>query len=127
LPKNNQKIKERINSVRNAVNGLAHLFKGQANARLHLIATVAVITLGFLFKINVSEWALLVLAIGSVLAAELFNTSVEYLADVVSPEHNDKIKQVKDLAAGGVLIAAICSLVIGVIVFGPRIIRLLPF
>ena len=60
-----------------------------------------------------------------VFAAELFNTAIEQLADVIDPEYNPKIKAIKDLAAGGVLITALGAAIIGIILFGPRIIQVL--
>jgi len=71
--------------------------------------------------VSPSEWAILGLCIGSVLAAEAFNTALEQLADAVSLEPNERIGRAKDLGSAGVLIAALCSAVAGVLIFGPKL------
>ena len=121
------KIKDRIASFRNAFNGIALLLTSQTNARLHLIATVVVIALGYYFQISINEWMLITLAIAMVFSAELFNTAIERLSDVIDPEYNPNIKAIKDLAAGGVLITALGAAILGIILFGSRIIQVLSF
>ena len=121
------KIKDRVTSFRNAFNGMAILLSSQTNARLHLIATVAVVALGYYFQISVNEWILITIAIAMVFSAELFNTAMERLADVIDPEYNPKIKTIKDLAAAGVLMTALGAAIIGIFLFGSRIIQVLPF
>lgn len=76
---------------------------------------------GFYYKISASEWTVLLLAIQVVLTLETVNTAIENLADFVSTERNDKIMRIKDLAAAGVLISAVTAMIIGVIVFLPKI------
>ena len=71
-----------------------------------------------------TEWIAIVFAIGSVLAAEAVNSSIEALADLVSPEYNEAIKRTKDLAAGAVLILAISAAIVGLIIFIPKILTL---
>ena len=111
----------RFKSFLHAAKGIALMFATQHNARIHFVATAAVVFLGFFLKVSSLEWCLLTLAIGFVFAAELFNTSIEILCNWSHPGFSDKIKQVKDLAAGGVLAAAATSVVIGAIVFIPKI------
>jgi diacylglycerol kinase len=106
---------------------MAILLFSQTNARLHLIATVAVVALGYYFQISVNEWILITIAIAMVFSAELFNTAIERLADVIHPEYNPKIKTIKDLAAAGVLMTALGAAIIGIFLFGSRIIQVLPF
>ncbi len=95
------------------------MFSGEHNARIHLLAAAIVIAGGIIFSVSLFSWVLLVLAIGLVFIAELINTSLEHLADVVSPEKNEKIKKAKDLAAAAVLVSAIMAVVIGLVVFLP--------
>ncbi len=108
-----------------AVNGLKILFKEENNARIHLLATILVVLLGFILKINIQEWMLLSIAIALVLGAEAINSSIENLADFITEERNEKIKKVKDLSAAAVFICAIIALFIGLLIFIPKIIILI--
>jgi diacylglycerol kinase len=108
-----------------AFNGLKEASATQPNFKIHILSTIVVITGGLFFKIGVTEWALLLFAIGMVTAAECFNTSLEYLTNLVSPQHNVIAGKVKDLSAAGVLISAVVALAIGLIVFIPKITVLL--
>lgn len=105
-----------------AFKGIFFAFTTQTNINIHIIISVLVIIAGFIFKINRVEWLFIIFAIGLVLSAELFNTAIETLVDLVSPDYNQKAGQVKDVAAGAVLIAAFISVIIGLIVFLPKII-----
>lgn len=111
----------RTSSFRYAFNGMKTLFKTESNAVLHLIAAIAVIVLGLVLGLSGTEWIVISFAIGIVFAAELFNSSIEYLADVVCPGFDSRIKKVKDLAAAGVLMASVAAFVAGLIVFVPKI------
>ena len=111
----------RIKSVCFAIEGIATFFKTQHNAWIHAFAAILVVFAGFFFKVNSSEWCLLTFAIAFVLIAEMLNTAIEFLTDIVSPVYNQKAKMVKDVAAGAVLIASIAAVVIGLIVFLPKI------
>jgi len=119
------KIGDRLKSFKFAFNGIRILFVNEHNAWLHLAATVLVIITGIAFKISILEWAAVFIAIGLVFTAEAINTSIEKLSDFVSPERRSSIKEVKDLASAGVLISAITALLIGLIVFIPKILTLI--
>jgi diacylglycerol kinase (ATP) len=101
--------------------GLAHLVKSQRNARVHVAATGLVVWLGVWTDRSRLEWLALVLAIGLVWTTEAFNTSVELVVDLVSPDPHPLAKRAKDVAAGGVLLAALASVVIAALVFGPAL------
>ena len=101
------------------------MLKSQQNAWVHAFATIAVVIAGFVFGISTSEWCLLVLAIIAVWMAEALNTAIEFLADVASPEFHPLVKKAKDVAAGAVLISAIGAIVLGIIIFGPHILKLM--
>jgi diacylglycerol kinase len=101
------------------------MFANEHNAWIHLAATVLVIIAGIAFKISLLEWAAIFIAIGLVFTSEAINTSIEKLSDFVSPEKRSSIKEVKDLASAGVLISAITALIIGLIVFVPKILALI--
>lgn len=93
----------------------------EAQALMHLVAAVATVVAGFWLEISTNEWIAVIFAIGLVIVAEMLNTAIEKLTDMVSPEIHPKAKVVKDLAAGAVLIASIVSAVIGLIVFMPKL------
>ncbi len=108
-----------------AFNGIWYGLKSQQSMRLHLIAVAIVVSAGTVLELNRVEWALVVGVIGLVLAAELFNTSIESLLDMVTEERDEKAGLIKDVAAGSVLVAAVVSVIVGVIVFLPKIILLI--
>ena len=115
---------DRLKSFRNAFSGIAVLIKYEHNARIHLVILIAVIAAGLLLHITTSDWIAIVLAAGIVFMSESFNTALEYLSDVISPGHNEKIGIAKDLAAAAVMISVITSVIVGLIVFIPKIFRL---
>lgn len=117
-------VKKRVRSFKYAFRGLACLFKNEHNAQIHLFIAICVVIAGFLLNISPTEWIAIVLAIGFVLAAESFNTAIEALCDEVSSDYRELIRRSKDIAAAGVVIAALTAVVIGLIVFIPKIIGL---
>lgn len=90
------------------------------NFRIHLMAIVAILLAGWYFQLAAGEWLWIVFAIGLVLVAELLNTAIELLVDLVSPSFNTQAGKVKDIAAGAVLIAAVISVCIAGIIFIPK-------
>lgn len=119
-----QEYKKLINSFKYAIEGIISSFKTERNMKIHVLAMIIVIALGLFFKLNKVEWCFIIIAIASVISAELFNTAIETVVDMVSPERNPKAKLVKDIAAGAVLVVAIGAAIIGFIIFGPRVINL---
>jgi len=117
-------LKKRLKSFVYAFNGLIYMLKHEHNSRIHLFAVICVIVAGFLFKISLIEWIAVVFACGLVFVAEIINSSIEQLADYISPEPNEKIKTGKDLAAAAVLVSAIVAVIIGLIIFVPYIIKI---
>ena len=115
-------VAARGRSFVNAFRGLAALLASQHNAWIHALATVAVAAAGFALGVTRLEWALLALAVGGVWSAEAFNTAVEWLADVVSPDHHPLIGRAKDVAAAGVLLASAAAVGVGLLVFLPHLI-----
>jgi diacylglycerol kinase len=113
-------IKKRFKSFHYAFNGLCILVREEHNSRIHLTAAFVAIVMGFLLKINPFEWMAIVFSIGLVFAFEILNSAVENLADFTTSEKNELIKKVKDLSAGAVLVSAITALIIGIIVFLPK-------
>ena len=116
-------IKKRIHSFGFALKGIATLFKTQPNARIHLIAICIVTVASYLLKVSTSEWCFIVIAFAMVLAAEAFNTAVEFVVDLTSPDYHPLAGKAKDVAAAAVLITAIGAAIIGLIIFLPKFIR----
>ena len=115
----------RIHSFWYALTGVWTMLKSQHNAWIHAFMTVLVVIVGLLLGVSPGEWCWLVLAIMSVWTAEALNTAFEFLADVASPEFHPLVKQAKVVAAGAVLIAAMGAAVIGLLVLGPYVIRII--
>jgi diacylglycerol kinase (ATP) len=111
----------RIRSIRFAVRGVRIMLATQQNAWIHAAATVVVVTAGALFELTWAEWCWIVLAIVSVWTAEALNTAFEFLTDVASPNFHPIAANAKDVAAGAVLLTAIGAVIIGALVFGPKI------
>lgn len=113
--------RKRIKSFRYAFRGLGTLLESEHNARIHLVAAVGVVAAGCFFGLSAGEWIAVSLAIGAVFAAEAFNSAVEALADLVSPDYHPLIKRAKDLSAGAVLCMALAAAAVGLIVFLPKL------
>lgn len=111
----------RIKSFGYAFNGIKILLKEEHNSRIHISIALMVLIAGIVLKISVTEWLVIVFAIGLVITLETINSSVENLADFLTTEENDKIKKIKDLSAASVLISSITAIIIGLIVFLPKI------
>jgi len=117
-------LKKRLQSFKYAINGLKILLVEEHNARIHVFISICVVIAGFIFKVSTIEWLFLIFAIGFVVSMEIINSSIENIADFVSPEKHDKIKIIKDLSAAAVLISAIIAAIIGLIIFIPKILLL---
>lgn len=118
-------INSRLRSFRYAFQGVAGLFRSQPNTRIHLLSAALALTLGWFFSLSRPEWCLLALAIAMVFAAEAFNTALEYLTDLVSPEYNELAGKAKDAAAAAVLFSAMGAAAAGLALFLPRFWQLL--
>ena len=117
-------LRRRAASFQHAVRGVQSALGSEVHLRFHAGATVMVIGLGFYLDLNHMEWALVALSIAAVWSAELLNTAVEALTDLVSPAYHPLAGKAKDVAAGAVLLAAIGAAVVGLIVFGERVLAL---
>lgn len=102
----------------------SYAFKGIASAlkqrNMKIIFTCAILTVaaGIFLKINSSDWCILLICIGLVISLEMMNCAIEGIVDIIHPQHGEKAGQIKDIAAGAVLIASIISLIVGVLVIG---------
>ncbi len=109
----------RLKSFSYALQGVWFMLKTQHNAWLHGLATLLVIALAVSCQVSASDWRWLTVAMAMVWVAETLNTAVEYVCDVVSPGYSEAVKHAKDISAGGVLIAAVAALLVGVLTFWP--------
>lgn len=110
-------IQKFVRSLGFAYEGFLSLIKSENNARIHFVATVCVIVTGMLFNISAFEWFWIALAIALVWICEAFNTALETMVDLVSPEKNPLAKKIKDVSAAAVLFASIFALFVAVKVF----------
>ena len=112
----------RLKSFSHAFRGLFLLIRSEHNFRIHLLASLAVVVMGWLCKFGMMEWALITFSMGFVLSAEIFNSSVEYLTDLYSPQHSYEAGRIKDISAAGVLISSLTAVIVGILLFLPKII-----
>jgi len=115
-------IRKEIRSFGHAFRGLKFLFQSQKHFRFHVLAGIGVSSIGLATGFTVLEWAIVLLCIGAVMMAEALNSALEVLMDKLHPEQDPMIGKAKDMAAAGVLIVAMISLVIALIVIVPHLI-----
>ena len=106
-------------SLAHAFRGLKTIVRTEHNARIHLAATVAAFGISWWLRLDRIRFSLIVLAVANVWIAEAFNTVLEVVVDLASPQYSEAAKRAKDIAAAAVLFAALAALVLGIIIFGP--------
>jgi len=111
----------RIRSVAFALRGIRIMLASQHNAWIHAMATLVVVVAGLVLGLSWAEWCWIVLAVVAVWTAEALNTAFEFLTDVASPNFHPIAGKAKDVAAGAVLLAAVGAVIIGTLVFGPKV------
>lgn len=109
----------------NALKGAVVILKEENSLWVHLFATIIVVIFGFIFQVDLVDWALISFAIGLVIGFEILNTAIEHLVDIVSFEYSVKAKKVKDIAALATLFVTFIAIIIGLIVFVPEFQELL--
>lgn len=107
-------------SFKHALEGIWHTFRFHSNFRLHIAAAILVILLGVYFKINSTEWLILVFTFNMILVAEMINTAMESVVDLIISEHHVVAKNAKDVSAGMVLISSVAAVIIGLFIFLPK-------
>ena len=112
----------RLFSFKYAFSGLRYVVHSQRNAWIHAAITIGVLILAVLLKISLVEWGILLLAIGLVWTAEIFNTALEALVDLASPNTHPLAKIAKDTSAAAVLFSAIISVLIGLVILLPPLV-----
>lgn len=115
------KSPSRLASLRHALRGLARLLATQPNARIHVLLACVATALGVWLGLSPTEWAVLALTVGLVLAAEALNTALELAVDLASPQWHALARDAKDVAAAGVLLASLAALAVGGFLFIPKL------
>jgi diacylglycerol kinase len=110
-----------IKSFNYAFSGIKTTFASETNFKIHLLAAIMAIAFGFAVNISNTEWEVIILCIAFVLSMEMINTAIEKLCNMVHKDIHPVIKSVKDITAGAVLVAAVGSLIIGSVIFLPKI------
>ncbi|MEM6879033.1 MAG: diacylglycerol kinase family protein [Bacteroidota bacterium] len=117
--------RKRMEAFGHAFRGMADLISHHPHAKLHLLATLMILFLGILLSFERWEWVAVLICMGLVWTAEALNTALEYLTDLVSPEYHPLAGKAKDMAAAAVLCAALASLVVGLLLAGPKLWQLM--
>ena len=112
-------------SFKNCIDGLRFININEDNFKREIFIGIIALFLSYLLKINKTEFIIIIIVIGLVLVTEIINTAIERLVDLVSPEYNKLAGEVKDIMAFAVFLMAIVSLIVGIIIFMPKIINLL--
>ena len=118
-------IAARLKSFSFAFEGFAFMLRTQHNAWAHLVATIAVVVLGFALQVSADAWRWLIASMALVWVAEAMNTAFEHLCDVVSPQFHESVKRAKDIAAAAVLVCVIAAALLGAITLAPYVLALI--
>ena len=118
-------IKSILKSFQYAWDGIKFCFGVEKNLTIMLLISIITIVGGFYFTITKTEWLISLILITGVFSLELFNTAIERFLDLFFPDQNEKVKNIKDLMAGGVAIVSIGACIIGFIIFLPKILTLI--
>ncbi|MDW5289893.1 diacylglycerol kinase family protein [Formosa sp. PL04] len=121
MPKKESFLVNRIKSVGYAFKGAILLLKTESSIKIQFVIALCMTFAGFYYTISATEWMFQILAIGIIMTAEGLNTAVEAIADFIHPEHHTKIGFIKDISAGAVFIAAIAAIIIGFIIYLPKL------
>ncbi len=108
--------------INHALRGLFRMLRTERNFKIHILAFIIIVTLGFALSISNKDWIALLLISGLVMSLEMINSAIEKTCDLFSTERNEKIKNIKDIGAGAVLITALFAIVIGILIFYPYLV-----
>ncbi|WP_299523784.1 diacylglycerol kinase family protein [Winogradskyella sp.] len=114
-------IVNRLKSVGFAFKGMLILIRTESSIKTQVLIAIAVTIAGFYFEISSTEWMVQIAMIGLVMSIEGVNTAVEYIADFIHPDHHPKIGLIKDISAGAVFIAAVVAVIVGCIIYFPKL------
>lgn len=122
MANNNWKKQPFYLAMKNAINGVVYTLKKERNIKIQLLFAILAIILGIVLKLSLLEWVILIITIFIVIITELINTAIEVTVDLITLEYNEKAKIAKDVAAGAVFCSAINSVIVGVLIFGLKLI-----
>lgn len=117
------KNKNFLEALKNSINGIKYTIKSGRNFKIQLVFAVVAILAGIIFKISMQEWTILTIIIFLVLLAEMVNTAVETIVNMITTEYNENAKNAKDISAGAVTLCALCSIIVGLIIFVPKLLE----
>jgi diacylglycerol kinase (ATP) len=115
-------LARQIKSLRNALDGLTFAFNTQSNLKFHLVAAIGVIALGLWVGLDRIEWLIIMFTIFWVISAEMINTAIEAMVDLITQEYRQQARIAKDVAAGMVLLGALGSIVVALTLLAPKLI-----
>lgn len=118
-------MKKSIKSFKYAFAGFVHVWQDHPNIRVHIISGIVAVVLAYLLKISYLEYLFVLITIFFVIICEMMNTTIEEMTDLITKEHRKEAKIAKDVAAAAVLMSAVFSIIVGIIIFVPRIIDLI--
>lgn len=121
MPKEDSYLVKRLKSILYAFNGALFLIKTESSIQVQTVIALLVTIAGFYFEISRMEWILQCLAIGLVLGIEGLNSAIEALSDFIHPQQHNKIGLIKDISAGAVFLAAIFAIVVGLLIYFPKV------
>jgi len=106
-----------LQTFKHAFDGIIWAFRNERNLKIHAVSAVLVSALGLYLQVSTTDWVILLICIGMVISAELLNTAIEKILDLLHPQISDKVKIIKDISAGAVLILSIIAAIVGALVF----------
>lgn len=118
-------FKRLLKSFSYASRGLLKTWREEQNLQIHTLAALAVFTAGYLLSISQVEWLVLILTVLLVFLMEIVNSAIERVTDILKPRIHGYVKEIKDIMAAAVMISAIGAFVVGLVIFGPRILALI--
>lgn len=113
-----------IHSTKYSIDGLLYAYKNEKSLILHGVLSIVAIILGFLLKISINQWSVLLISLGVILTIELLNTAIEAIVDMVTLEYKELAKIAKDCGSAATFIATIIGIIIALVIFVPKIILL---
>lgn len=116
-----------FNSIKYSIEGLYYAYRYEQSLWLHGLVSILAVIMGFIFKISLSEWAIIFIALGAILALELINTAIEAAVDLTTNEIHPLAKIAKDCGSAASFVMSIVSIVISLFVFGPYLVELFEF
>lgn len=114
-------MNKRIKSFLYAGTGIKEVVLAEMNMRIHIVVALLVVICGFVLGITIFEWLVCLICIALVITAEMFNTAIETVVNLVSPQKNSLARKAKDVAAGAVLVSAIFAAIAGLLIFVPKL------